>query len=331
MRLNALIKEIFKERFPPKRVLFRTDAGRVKGLSFGHFFRCLILAEQLKKSAKTESVFLMRDNREGIDYAKSRGCVVRTLSKASLRKDYNKKIMGWIMKLKPDYLVVDLPNENTNPYIEYAKRKQILTVSIDDTATRELRSDIILNSSILADKNEYKNCLPKTRFMLGLKYFIMAQPKKGKKIKKKKSNVSVVISFGGSDPISLTEKVVPALARFSWENVMFTVITGPGFKKSSLFKKRISDFCTDIQVVDKPKNLMKYFMESDLAICSGGRTLYELHKLEIPTLAIASNAHEAKVINRFYKEGLILAGFSSWHKKKVLPILKKYITEITKD
>ena len=318
MQLSELVREIFKEKFPPKKVLFRVDAGRIEGLSFGHLSRCLILAKELKRSINSETVFLMRDYTEGLAFARSSGHRVEILHDSS--------VMEWISRIKPDYLVVDLPGDNPECYLEYARQNQILTISIDDVAKQSFKSDVILNSSILADRKKYGTCLPTTRFLLGMDYFIMDDYCKKGHRKVEKRYISVVITFGGSDPTDLTEKVVSALTESSWDNVSFTVILGPGFKKNSFLRSSKVSLSNQIKIINNPQDLRSYIVDSDLVVSSGGRTLYELYKIGVPTLAIASSECEIDTIKEFREKNLILSGLLSWNKQIFLKELQRAIS-----
>lgn len=329
MLLRELAKEIFKEKFPPKKVLFRVDAGRVWGLSFGHFSRCCILAKELQGSVNSEITFLMRDYSEGVDYARSFGWTVETLEMTLPKERHDLLVKEWISKIKPDYLVVDLPVDDPNSYLDYARNDHILTVCIDDVSKRSFRADVVLNSSILADRDKYAGCLPTTRFLLGVDYFIMDEYSIKKDCDGHKDRISVLMTFGGSDPSGLTEKTVRALAETPWDNVKFTVILGPGFKEEQNIIDAAKPLRDKMVIVRRPKEIKNFFIRTDLAICAGGATLYELYKIGKPCLAIASIKHEAAVIKRFIEKGLILSGLISWNKERFVSQLRDSLSAVS--
>lgn len=317
MRLRELAREIFKERQPPGSVIFRVDAGRVEGLSFGHLSRCMILAKELKRSSCSNVLFLMRDYREGIEYAKSCGFEVSAIKAKSSKREHDKAVMKIISAIMPDCLVADLPDDDPNKYLDFARQRGIFTVCMDDTAKRSFRSDVILNSSILAGGRKYKDSLSTTRFLLGMDYFIM-EDCDVKKASGKMGSLSVLITFGGSDMSGLTEKAVSALAESSWNGIDFTVVLGPGFKKKTSIMDISGTIRGKFSIFRSPKNLRRFFVQSDLVICGGGTTLYELYKIGIPCVAIASTAFEGRVIKAFVEKGLVAAGLVRWSKKRFL-------------
>lgn len=330
MWLNDIVREILRENFPPKKILFRVDAGRVDGLSFGHLSRCLILAKELERSANSKILFLMRDYNEGVTHARLSGYEAKTIKASLLKNRHDNLVMKWIAETKPDCLIVDLPEDDPDAYFEYARQNKILTVCIDDSAKRSYRADVILNSSILVSRSDYRTSLPTTRFLLGMDYFIMDDYITKKHPVIKKDHISVLITFGGSDITGLTENTVRSLAESSWHNVIITVILGPGFKEISSVVDASKPLGDKITIVHYPEDMRGFFLETDLAICAGGMTLYELHKIGVPSIAIASSKHEAEVIQKFANEKLILSGFREWDKQNFLKQFKHALSVISK-
>lgn len=74
--------------------------------------------------------------------------------------------------------------------------------------------------------------------------------------------------------------------------------------------------------------LPRYFYRNDLVVCAGGTTLYELCAIGKPCIAIASNGSESKVIEKFRKKKLILAGLDKWDERLFLKELKRCIDSL---
>lgn len=328
MLLNRLVREIFKERFPPKRVLFRVDAGRVSGLSFGHLSRCMTLANELKRSADSEIIFLTRNFREGVSYARLSGFNVKTLSLSLSKNKQDRLVTGFICSFNPDCLVVDLPSGDPNSYLRYARSRGAFTVCMDDTARRSYDADVILNYSILADKKQYRECPAGTRFLLGMDYFIMDDYKGPEVSEASNGYFRILITFGGSDITGLTKKVLSALTESGWNGAKYSVILGPGFKGDKPIMKLYRLSSGKVAVYRRPKNITDLFIKNDLVICAGGMTLYELHRLNKPAFAIASNKNESLVIRRFIRDKLLLSGMESWNKRDFIRNLHKCYRQI---
>ena len=90
------------------------------------------------------------------------------------------------------------------------------------------------------------------------------------------------------------------------------MILGPGFRDNGEIDKVEGCFPNKINVFKNPPDLLPFFVECNLAICAGGRTLYELNALKVPTIAISSIEHETLTIKVFKEKGLILGGLNKW-------------------
>ncbi len=314
MLLKELIHCIFKES-AVHRTLFRVDAGRIRGLSFGHASRCLVLARALSDLFGSEITFLMRDYEDGIQYVLGNGQNVKTIPATIGFDKERERIVEEINQFKPDWLVVDLPYEALDvSFFSDIKYRGTKILFIDEFRFISPDVDVILNSNILAAEKTKKTSRRDIRYFLGPEYFIFGDEHITNIPPKKHDNFLISISFGGSDPTGLTMKTLGCLSKRNWERVSFRVILGPGYKGIKRIKEIAKKFYNTIEIIVNPENIYPYFLESNLVICSGGRTLYELSALNIPALAIASIEHEATVIKRFKEKRLIPGGLLSWDK-----------------
>lgn len=327
MKTKTLIKTIFKNQ-PPERLLIRVDGGAVKGLSFGHLSRCLIFAEVIKKLYHTEILFLMADYPEGIYFARQRGMDVLTLPVES------GNTIGWgtwmtlTRDFRPGWTIVDLPyNGPWQTICREIHGMESKLLFIDDTRFINIEADIILNSSVLAsEKIKYRH--PETTYMLGPKYFFIDPPD----VKHPKKDIlRVLISFGGSDPSALTLKTVQTLKSIK-KKIAFelTVILGPGYKHGNPRDYIELNSETFFKTIDAPEDIYPYFLGSDLVICAGGRTLYELIALEVPALPIASIEHEKPVIKKCTEDDLVVTGLLSWNDENFIEAFRKHFERHTR-
>jgi spore coat polysaccharide biosynthesis predicted glycosyltransferase SpsG len=130
--------------------------------------------------------------------------------------------------------------------------------------------------------------------------------------RKQNNELSVLITLGGSDLTGLTLNVLKALTKNDYCGFVFNVILGPGFKDNGDIDKVAGCFPDKINVFRNPPDLLPFFVECNLAICAGGRTLYELNALKVPTIAISSIEHEMITIKAFKEKGMILGGLNKW-------------------
>jgi len=301
MLLKDLIACLFEGHGIPKKVFFRVDAGRIEGMSFGHLARCHILSKALKDYWNVETSFVMRNYTEGINNALALD--EKVLSIDARNSDW--------MRSVTDAIIFDIPTGPLQNELNIAKEKSIWTVILDDLNNKISRANVVLNSSVLADVSVYPG---NARLLMGPEYLILNEQFQEASCKGRKQNneLSVLITLGGSDLTGLTLNVLKALTKNDYCGFVFNVILGPGFKDNGDIDKVAGCFPDKINVFRNPPDLLPFFVECNLAICAGGRTLYELNALKVPTIAISSIEHEMITIKAFKEKGMILGGLNKW-------------------
>jgi len=301
MLLKDLIACLFEGHGIPKKVFFRVDAGRIEGMSFGHLARCHILSKALKDYWNVETSFVMRNYTEGINNALALD--EKVLSIDARNSDW--------MRSVTDTIIFDLPTGPLQNELNIAKEKAVWTIILDDLNNKVTWADVVLNSSILAGPTFYPE---NARLLLGPDYLILNEQfqEVSRKRRKQDGGFSVLITLGGSDLTGLTLNVLKALTKNDYCGFVFNVILGPGFKDNGDIDKVAGCFPDKINVFRNPPDLLPFFVECNLAICAGGRTLYELNALKVPTIAISSIEHEMITIKAFKEKGMILGGLNKW-------------------
>jgi len=318
MNMKDILEQLFDNVHSYKNVLFRVDAGRVKGLSYGHLIRCHILAQALREYFNIHSTFLMQPIPDGIEYAKSLGEEIVLLEKGLPREIYEKY----------DAIVFDLVYGPNNNKLLELKKQGCWTIVLDDYGNKILWANVILNSSVLAVNDSYPS---DAKLLLGPDYFILPKSFEGTRCctkAEKKGPLAVIMTFGASDPTNLTINVTKALLeRELYYNVNYKIIMGPGFTMSDQIESMARNI-NNIDILNNPSELMPIFCDADLVVCAGGRTLYEVNSLKIPTIAIASIDHEVPVVRAFREHGLIIDGLESWDSATFLKTLEQAIVQL---
>ena len=274
-------------------------------------------------------MFLMRNFPEGIKHVTRNGYTVKKIPIHPERED-RLIIMDAIKEYQPDMLIIDVPYENIDTsYFGRLRDRGIDIVFIDDSRFVYPDVDVLLNSNILALKRmqeannqKYVN----TRFLLGIDYFIFDESLKEDTVRKQDEVCNVLVTLGGGDPTSLTPKVLKALLGEDWPGNVFTIILGPGYPDPNEIETLIGGSRKEFTVVKNPANLIPFLQRCDLAICAGGRTMYELFYLNKKFFPVATAKHEAEVIEEFICRGIIKEGLTSWDPKALLSNLK-YLTK----
>jgi len=311
LSLTELCAKLLEGAGPVKTVLFRVDAGRLHGLSFGHLSRCILLSQTLRAQG-TKTALLMRDIQEGVEHARGQNERVLPPTTEVMRQE------------NVQVLVIDLPYEPEQDVLAEARNRGMWIVYLDDTGRSHIKADLVLNTSILTEPTMYPNV---SRTLLGLDYFFMnpddlALASHSRPTPDSALPPSVVMTFGGSDPTGLTLQALAALERYRFP-IRLDVVLGPGFA----YIDEVQDVAARIaaRVLVSPPRLIPIFQAAELVICAGGRTLYECHALGIPALAVASTPNESEHISAFLRRGLLLEGLMEWNEENFVRALNKML------
>ena len=93
-----------------------------------------------------------------------------------------------------------------------------------------------------------------------------------------------MITFGGGDIRNMTPKIISFIQE-KYPNYVFNIVIGKSYKNIFEIESIASDYHSIYYYPNatKIKNIM---LDSDIAIASGGVTLYELAMVGLPTIAI---------------------------------------------
>ena len=112
----------------------------------------------------------------------------------------------------------------------------------------------------------------------------------------------ILITFGGADPNDLTRKVLRKIISFCKKNnIKIQIITGPAYKYINELEKEVQQLeGLDIDYTHAT-GIMSHIMEqTQVAITSNGRTVYELAHMNIPSIVMSH--HEREITHRFTNE-----------------------------
>jgi spore coat polysaccharide biosynthesis predicted glycosyltransferase SpsG len=111
-----------------------------------------------------------------------------------------------------------------------------------------------------------------------------------------KNNVKkVLLSFGGSDPCDYTTKIAKLM--INNHNLLdqieeIIVHLGPSNRQLENIYRLMEKSDIKINIKHKVRDLHSIMIQTDLALSSGGNTMYELCYLGIPTIIFPQNSHQ---------------------------------------
>lgn len=298
------------------RVIIVTEGGVNSG--FGHITRCTslyqafedqgVLPEFIVNGDETVKELLAGLNFKILNWLKDRGSFLNLLQTI-------------------DIVVIDSYHADYDFYRMISEAVRI-PVYIDDNKRIDYPSGVVLNGGINADELNYP-LRSGISYLLGAQYIFLRKEFRGVSEKNiiKREISEVMITFGGDDSKRMTSKILSVLIKH-YPKVIKNVIIGKGFKNIKELEK-LKDAGTNLIYYPDGNGMKKVMLDSDIAISAGGQTLYELARVGVPTIAIATADNQLNNIEGLKKAGFIeYAGW--WEDEAVLQNIVKKI-ELLKD
>ncbi len=278
------------------QAFFRVDGNREIGT--GHLSRCHLLARKLQVEkvpstfliSETDRLLLERLEREGFGVEVLRG-------QNAVEAD---AILGRITCRRSEntLLVVDssLPNFYTLDFQQHIRQGGVRLMIITFRHDCHFISDIVHNQSLLALGQRY-SAAPYTRLLLGPRYTILDDAFYNvakKQIKDASLPVETIfLSFGGADNFNLTLKGLTALSTMREPPQRIIVAVGVLYNSLDELKKFISkNSSLNIQLHINTSEISSLMAQSNIALTSGGLTIWELACLGIPNIIISTSERE---------------------------------------
>lgn len=280
-----------------KTVAFRVDGGQNVGM--GHIMRCLSLAKAFKD--KEYTVYFISKIEQGIKEIKEKGFEVFHLS----YKEEVQEVITIIKEYNIEILFIDTYNITKKYFLDIKPSVKKL-VYIDDINKFIYPVDILINGNITAKHMNYVKYLENEVMLLGPKYNLIRDEFRNLPKKKTRKKIGeVMITTGGSDPYNMASKLLKILLYSEkTKDLRFNVIVGGGFENKTELRnlKRINN---NIILYENIKKISEVMLRSDVAISSGGSTLYELCACGTPTLAFIYADNQEFIVNQMDKEGYV--------------------------
>jgi len=259
------------------RVAFRTDAGPVTGL--GHLRRCLALAHALQ-ALGVESLMLLDGDDRALELAMTAGLETSAVTGGV----DHRAIVEYCARVGAHALVVDSYAFSSDDLRALVAAGWPVIV-FDDTATRELPVDLVINGGAGAGRLAYRGS-PHTRYLLGPSYLAL-RPEFGEaRPRTIHDHVRrALLTIGGADPDRLTARLVRwTIAGLG--AITLDVVVGPLVDEVDSIRAVVRSVPGRVILHESPKQLHDLMLAGDLAITGGGQTLYELAALGTPVVAI---------------------------------------------
>jgi len=274
-------------------IVFRVDSSSKIGT--GHVMRCLVLAEKLR-SKGCSIIFICKNNEGNInDIIINKGFKLFILEQNNWQHEEIKKIIT-NENIQVNWLIIDnysLDFEFEYQMCQYVKKIMV----IDDLENRWHFCNVLLDQNLYDVPIKYKSLVPQDcKIFLGLEYLLLREEFKvaKEKVKIKNKIENILVSFGGTDSVNETTKVLEGLKTL--QNVNIDVVVG----NSNINKYIIKYICykQNYNYYEQVNNIAELINKADIAIGAGGISMWERCYLGCPSLvSISANNQIEGVVN----------------------------------
>ncbi len=247
-------------------------------IGMGHVFRALMLANEI--TDHRISFVCTRESELAVSNIAARDYKTHIQQSNDLAAE--------VIALRPNLVINDILNTDAD-YIRKLKESGIKTVNFEDEGPGAFEADLVINALY-----ESKEDLP--HFCYGHRFFCLRDEflEAGRNIFRPEAKC-ILITFGGTDQRDCTRRILSIVAPICTERgIKIRIVVGPGYAHLDNFKAHLRELDNPLIQFSPATNIMSRMMEgADLAICSAGRTTYELAHMRVPAMVLAHHEREA--------------------------------------
>ena len=284
-------------------IFIRCDGGTKLGT--GHIIRQLMIAKELKKKLPDSKIeFLMKNIPEGIEKVKKEGFLVKVFSQNVDLVSEGKLIFDYLKGKKPNLLIIDIL-DTSEEYIKLLKSLGAKIVSFDDHSEGKYFSDLRFNILELGEEPSASNLFEGPKYVT-LDPIYGKYHNREKKIRKEVNRI--LITFGGSDPGNLTNKVLKAFKKLD-KKLEVDVVIGFAFSYENELKENVKKLKHKINIYRSisSEEMAELMFRNDIGIGAGGLTQYEFACVGLPGIIICEEVeHQNKLASWFQERGAFI-------------------------
>jgi len=217
-----------------------------------------------------------------------------------------------------DIIILDI-QDTSSAFIKKIKQGKKTVVSFEDCGEGRNHVDLLIDCNL-----EEKNSVDMSaQTLFGPDYSVLAPEFEALHAKKRQFNRpidSVLITFGGTDPHSLTPLLADKLLQIQ-PNLSMTLLAGPGCKNIPALKDRQSE---TVKLLESTSEMAQTLLDHSAVFCAGGVTLHEAMAVGTPAFVINQVAHQSEKADRAEKQGaaMNLGMAESWNENRLPEILQ---------
>lgn len=273
------------------KIIIITEGG--KGIGFGHVTRCLSLYQAFKEKGVNPEFLIKGDDTVS-------GLLAETTCR--LLDWHQNKVALADTLTDADICITDSYLADLSVYKTISNLVKV-SVYIDDNKRLDYPRGVVLNWAINAGSLNYPE-REEITYLLGSTYASLRNSFRDVPEKKIKKWIdSVVVTFGGIDRNGLTSMVLQMLVK-EFPKMKKNVVIGKGFSATARIET-VADNKTFIYFSPNANKIRDIMLESDIAISSGGQTLFEFARVGVPVIAVSAADNQNENINGWAATGFV--------------------------
>lgn len=292
-------------RATDRTLIFRTDAGPQIGM--GHAMRCLALAQAWQDTggravfamATTTPALVSRLEADGVDV------ICMTVDPGSVQDGDKTALLA--QELAAAWVVVDGYHFDAR-FQRRIKDTAARLLVIDDNGQCDYYSaDMVLNQNLHAAADFYLNKEPSTRLLLGSSYMLLRREFliwSGHRRNIPERAGKLLITMGGADPDNNTVKIMEALQTSGMESLEICAVVGSSNPHRALIEEAIGKSRFPTRLCVNHSDMAELLAWADLAVSSGGTTVWEMAFMGLPALVGVTAPVEALLVSGLERLGL---------------------------
>lgn len=288
-----ICEKLLRRRNIVLRVIGNAEVG------MGHIYRCLSIAHEISD----HSIYFICDENSRMAVEQIAGADYWVRSAPA------NQMTAAILELNPALVVHDVLGTEERIH-EELRAAGVRSVSFEDLGPGATKTDLTINELYDTPLFDGNHILWGSRYFFLREEFYSARPHGFGPVSE------ILISFGGTDVHDLTAISLDAI----WElcadrGIRIHIVTGPGYSRIEQLKQTLRDhpYRAGIQHTCATGIMSRVMETTQLAICSNGRTVYELAHMHIPAVVVSNHEREQTHLfstqeNGFANVGLFRAG-----------------------
>ena len=257
-------------------IVFRVDGGGEIGM--GHIYRCITLARELETVLRSNITFVTSHRYNGgIEKLRSADFDVVVTEESETFK--------YIKSVDPDIIFIDILDTLDN-HIRDLRKTTAAVINLEDLGDGAKYADYVINALYESDSDKQNQ-------FFGAEYVVVEQEFYEHRSEIRPDVENVLLTFGGSDPSNLSTKVLKEIGSTELP-YQFKLVLGPDFPHDAKLGELPDEIMSKVKIIRNSTNMSELMGWADMAICSGGRTAYELAATGTPAIVIAHNDREAE-------------------------------------